>query len=360
MTSKPPVDRRWRTSNSIQVIANALVGGVFGAAYGIFGGFVPWLICGLVSGASLGLANELLFQRVGRLARWYRLRTVVLVLGESLLVLYVVPPVLGAYHATHPTRVSVVSSPAGRGLTYEEVGISAADGTMLRGWYIPSRNRAAIIAVHGSDANREQMLWHAQALAEEGYGVLLFDLRGHGESDGRACNVTNAGPDVAAAVAYLHGREEVDPERIGAVGLSLGAEVIIQAAAGEPGIKALVADGASTNRMEDMLPLPPEHRLMYVAAPMWWLSDRMAELMCGAPARPLVALVEEIAPRPILFISGNEEPETFMNRRLHERAGPAAQLWEISDAGHVGGRVAHPEEYKRRMVSFFDGVFRDP
>jgi hypothetical protein len=50
------------------------------------------------------------------------------------------------------------------------------------------------------------------------------------------------------------------------------------------------------------------------------------------------------------------DPEPFMNRRLHERAGPAAQLWELTDTGHVGGIFAHPEEYQGRMLSLFDAA----
>lgn len=338
------------------MLINAAVCGIIGAAFGSLGGFVPWLIGGLVLGAVFGLANEALFNRARRLARWYKLRTVILVLGEALLVFYVLMPAYGVYHSTHPTRVPVIASPSDLGMAYEDVTILAADGVALRGWYIPSRNGAAIIALHGSDGNREQLLWHAQALAERGYGVLLFDLRAHGQSGGAVFPVTDDSPDVAAAVAYLRGRKEVDPERIGAVGLSLGAHVILQAAAENPSLKALVADGASTNRMEDLLPLPPQYRIMVVAVPAWWMSDRLSGLISGVPARPLTLLVERIAPRPILFISSNQDPEPFMNRRLAERAGPAAQLWELPDTGHVGGIFAHPEEYKQRMLSFFDAA----
>jgi pimeloyl-ACP methyl ester carboxylesterase len=356
MTNNPSFDRRSRMHSWIAVIINTFVGGVVGATFGTFGNFVLWLIGGLVLGAALGLANEALFDQARGLARWYRLRTVILVLGEVLLVIYVLIPAYGAYHATHPTRVPVLRSPASLGMAYEDVAIPTADGVTLRGWYIPSRNGAAIIALHGSDANRAQLLWHAQALSEKGYGVLLFDLRAHGESDGTVFPVTDASPDVTAAVAYLRSRKEIDPERIGAVGLSLGAEVILQAAAEDASLKALVADGASTNRIDDLLPLPPQYRLMYVAAPMWWMADRMAELMSGVPARPLIVLVGKIAPRPILFISSNQEPELFMNRRLYELAGPTAQLWELPDTGHVGGIFAHPEEYKQHMLSFFDAA----
>jgi pimeloyl-ACP methyl ester carboxylesterase len=359
MTNHPSSNHRWGVHNWIAVLVNALVGGVVGAAFGLFGSFIPWLVGGLLVGALLGLANEALFVRTRRLARWYKLRTVILVLGEALLVFYVVVPAMGVYDATHPGRVAVVGAPADLGLPYEDVFLSAADGVTLRGWYIPSQNSAAIIALHGAGGNRNQLLRHAHALTQAGYGVLLFDLRAHGESEGTLFPMTDDSQDVAPAVAFLQGRAEVDPERIGAVGLSLGGEVILEAAAGDPALKALVVDGVSTNRIEDLLPLPPEYRIMYLAAPMWWVGDRMAALVSGVPARPLVELVEQIAPRPILFISSRDAPEPFMNRRLAERAGLSAQLWELPDTGHVGGIFAHPEEYKERMISFFDAALLD-
>jgi uncharacterized protein len=354
MNKNPSSGRPSRIHHWIAVIINTIVGGIVGAVFGSYGNLLLWLIGGLVLGTALGLANETLFNPARRLARWYKLRTVILVLGETLLVIYVLLPAYAAYHATHPARIPVVGSPADLGIAYEDVVLPTADGITLRGWYIPSRNGAAIIVLHGSNGNRTQLLWHAQALAEKGYGVLLFDLRAHGESGGTVFPVTNASPDIAAAMVFLRSRKEIDPERIGAVGLSLGANVILKAAAEDATLKALVVDGASTNKIDDLLPLPPQYRLMYVAAPMWWVADRMGEWMSGVPATPLVVLVERIAPRPILFISGNDAEEQFMNRRLYEHAGPTAQLWELPDTAHVGGIFTHLEEYKQRVLTFFD------
>lgn len=354
MTSNISPKPRSRLHSWIAVILNTLVCGVLGVAFGMFGNVLPWLLGGLALGALLGLANEALFTRARCLARWYKLRTVILVLVEAMLVIYLVIPTLGAYHSTHPTRAPITNTPADMGLEYEDVTFPTADGLTLRGWYLPSKNRAAIIAVHGSDGNRLHTIWHAFALAEHGYGVLLFDLRAHGESDGELFPVTNDSPDIAAAVKYLSSRPEIDPERIGAVGLSLGAHVIMQAAPEVPKLKALISDGASINTIRDVLPLPSQFRLLYVAAPMWWMTDLMTELMTGIHAEPFIVLVEKIAPRPILFISSKEEPEPFVNRRLAEHAGPNAQLWELPDTGHVRGIHQHPQEYKQRMLAFFD------
>src|SRR5262245_9584686 len=52
----------------------------------------------------------------------------------------------------------------------------------LRGWYAPSRNGGAVIFTHGSYSDRSMLVLEGQALARAGFGVLLFDWPGHGES----------------------------------------------------------------------------------------------------------------------------------------------------------------------------------
>src|SRR5262245_12852079 len=68
--------------------------------------------------------------------------------------------------------------------TLEEVSFRTKDGVVLRGWYVPSKRRAAVILVHGGYDNRTQMMFELLDLSEHGYGVLAYDSRGDGESDG--------------------------------------------------------------------------------------------------------------------------------------------------------------------------------
>jgi len=89
----------------------------------------------------------------------------------------------------------------------------------LSGWYVPSRNRAAVVLLHGASSTRSNVLDHALVLAGRGYGVLLYDARGHGRSGGRAMELGWYGDrDIAAAVDYLEKRNDVDPPRIAALG----------------------------------------------------------------------------------------------------------------------------------------------
>src|SRR5690606_29218420 len=99
----------------------------------------------------------------------------------------------------------------------------------------------------------------AAVLAGAGYGVLMIDARGHGDSGGRAMDFGWHGDaDIVAATAFLAGRPEVDPDRIGAVGMSMGGEQAIGASGGDPRIRAVVAEGATARTAADAA----------------WLSDR--------------------------------------------------------------------------------------
>jgi hypothetical protein len=58
---------------------------------------------------------------------------------------------------------------------------------------------------------------------------------------------------------------------------------------------------------------------------------------------------------PVLLIAAPNSPNGERLNRGYARAGGAnVALWEIPEAGHVGGITARPAEYERRMVGFFD------
>ena len=110
-----------------------------------------------------------------------------------------------------PARAAVPE--ARLGTAYEEVSFRTSDGLTLRGWYVPSRNGAAVISAPGRADSQKP----ARILAHHGYGVLLFDRRGEGKSDGDPNIFGWVGDrDLHAAAAYLRRRADVDSERIGA------------------------------------------------------------------------------------------------------------------------------------------------
>lgn len=340
--------RRWLSRLSV---LNALIGAVLGVAFGVVGWPGLWLVGGTALGALFGTLAECLFRRSGwRLAR----QLLLLVVVELVLVYYLVFPLANACAITYPSRHPSQVTPADLQLTYEDVTLTAPDGAPLVAWYIPGRHGAAVIGLHGAGANRTQLLYHAEALVQAGYGVLLVELRAHGESGGDRFRLAAMPGDVQAAVAYLQQRPEVDPARIGGLGLSLGAMAMIQAAAETPELRALIADGADAAALHDLLPLSPAYRPLFFLLPEVWVADRYIAWFNGAPVTPLKVSVAQIAPRPLLLISAGQGNEQWLNRHFYEQAGPTATLWELPESSHTQGIMTQHDEYVQRMVAFFD------
>jgi hypothetical protein len=264
----------------------------------------------------------------------------------------VVLPVALAIVVNHKARSPV--EPADLGAPYRELTLTTADGLALAAWYAPSRNRAAVIVFPG----RQGPVAHARMLTRHGYGVLMLDRRGEGESEGDY-NARGWGGegDLEAAVGYLARRDDVDAQRIGGLGLSVGGELLLQAAAGDARLRAVVSEGAGTQSLNDQLQTPD------VPKALRWLSPMTVETAAGivlANRRPppgLVDAVPRIAPRPVLLISGGEgNQDEELNAVYQQAGGPTVSSWEIPRAGHTGGLDAAPEEYERRVVGFFDRV----
>lgn len=140
-------------------------------------------------------------------------------------------------------------SPAEEGVPFETVAFPNPAGLTLRGWYVPpppgtSGGRApAVVYGHGNGSDRRQWLPLARRIHEAGIAQLFLDFAGRGDSDGDVITLggREAG-DLVAGIDWLARRPEVDPDRIGAAGKSMGAVATILAASREPRIRVLVLD----------------------------------------------------------------------------------------------------------------------
>jgi len=289
-------------------------------------------------------------------------RNLILVALSAMVVgYYIIMPIFIAYSLVHRRAPVCCYSPADWGLAYEDVRLTTADGITLAGWYIPSENGAAVITLHGSNGNRTRVLNHAAMLAAQGYGVLMIDVRGHGDSGGELFTMGwDADPDVDAAVAYLQSRDDVNPERIGILGLSMGGQIALQGAARNQQVQAVVSDGAGARTYDDYLLADAPGA--WLQAPFMWVQYTAHGVFAQVtPPPPMVELLPQIAPRPILFIfSGHGNPgERFLTVKYAEAAGENAAVWEIPEAGHTGGLSSRPAEYRQRISDFFGRALLD-
>jgi dienelactone hydrolase len=270
--------------------------------------------------------------------------------GAILFAQFVFIPIGVALWTVHAPRLPISGSALG--IPHRDVRFETTDGRTIAGWYVPSRNGAAVVMIHGSSGNRTRVAAHARMLARHGYGVLAIDLPGNGQSEGRSNGLgAGAEPAVTAAISFLERRREVDNHRIGGLGLSLGAELLLQAASSDLRLRAVVADGAE--RDSDDLELGYAGGAGVKAQHL--LTLQLVRAVSGTrPPAPLVDSIASIAPRPVLLIASGARHEIDVNRSYRSKIGSSASLWALPAAAHTGGLSLQPRRYEARVVDFFD------
>ena len=266
---------------------------------------------------------------------------------------FVLYPVAEAYVVTHAGRAYVPTPELGA--AYEEVAFTTSDGLRLEGWYIPSKNGAAVISFPGRRGPQKP----ARVLAQHGYGVLLFDRRGEGESEGDPNLFGWEGTrDIEAAVEFLRARPEVDDERIGGLGLSVGGEMMLQEAAESDDLKAVVSEGAGIRSVREAIHLSGVEK--YVLAPFVGINTlATAVFTSNLPPRGLTDLSAEIT-EPLLVIHATPgQGGEVLSEQYYDAAQGPKEYW-AAPGGHTGAIDAAPEEYERRVVGFFDRTLLAP
>jgi poly(3-hydroxybutyrate) depolymerase len=309
-------------------------------------------VIALAAGVALvGLAAWIPFAHRGerqtsRVRRW-AIRAAVLPLGVLAAVFFYMPVGM-AIVDIHSLHRAVGKPP---GADYRTVQLTTSDGLDLQAWYRPSRNGAAVLMLSGGAGDIRGTISHAKLLADHGYGVLLFSGRGTGDSDGMP-NSYGWGreKDAAAALDYLATRSDVHPGRVGALGLSTGADMAIDIAARRNDVDAVVADGTAAIGYEDVKE--------FTNNPVTRLNGQVLfkaiEIMHGRSG-PDASLADQIArsrASSLLIAAGDVEKSWG---ELYDRAGgERSELWYLPNATHTAALRQYPAEYERRVVAFFD------
>lgn len=299
------------------------------------------LTIGGVAGATEGLRW---WGRLGAgLAAFVALTLVTLLLGQ-------------AVAATNVPRPRIGSTPASVGLEYRRVTLPTTDGIELAGWYVPSTNGAAVVLLHGAGSTRSSVLDEAAVLAGAGFGVLLVDARGHGESQGRAMDFGWYGDlDVAAATAYLASQPDVAPGAIGAVGLSMGGEEAIGAARTNPELRAVVAEGATNRNAADHAWLSDRYGFRgAVQEQLQKVQDAFTDVLTSASVPSgLRAAIESASRTPFLLITaGTVAKEGDAAAHLAAGAPDRVDVWTVAGAGHTDGLATDRVGWTDHVISF--------
>jgi pimeloyl-ACP methyl ester carboxylesterase len=271
---------------------------------------------------------------------------------------YIGLSIYGAIAAMEIPRLPLNDSPASVGLAYEDVSFTSRDdNVVLRGWYIPGERDFIIIIVHGGYQNRvdynADTLRLAHDLVEKGYDLLLFDLRGRGESEGKGLSLSNIEHDIGGAVDYLKSKG-YPAKTIGIIGFCSGAASSCIFASQES-IGALVLDGCFYT-VNSMVAGGAASRGIPRFLVDFFLPGvlLMSKIIYGYELVNPIDVVAGIT-CPILFIHEEHDnlvslEETF--RLFKASDNPANELWEVSAAEHSQAYKTYPSDYVERIDNF--------
>ena len=261
------------------------------------------------------------------------------------------------------TRNLPEETPANYNLPFEDVTVKSEDGLKLVGWFVPSQNGAVIILQHGYKSTREELLNEAEMLYRHGYGVLLTTVRAHDYSEGEMITFgMHEVQDIDAWYQYLLTRDDIDTNRIGMLGNSFGGMLVIQYAAQNKNIKAVVADSAFSS-LNDTVSTSVAYFTDLPTFPFAPLIVYWAEQETGFKTEDIDATqwIAQISPRPVFLMQGGADVVISANsgQRLYDAAGEPKELWFEPNLGHVDFDSEMADEFERRVVEFFDHYLLD-
>ena len=250
-------------------------------------------------------------------------------------------------------------------LPFEEIEFVAEDGLVLRGWWIPRADASrAIVGVHGAAGTRISFLSLARDFHDGGYAVLLYDSRGHGESDGANIGDAFSGgyKDVLAAARFP--RETHGIEKVAAIGSSQGGVSVLLAGGLGDELDAVISQSGGTHLYALLRGLPELAQVLdfevdVIAVIAKWRIGSPLETLFDREAGPL-AVVAQISPTPLLLIHGSEDTQASVGQahELFDRAREPKELWIIEGGGHRGLRTFAKAEYAPRVLSFLEQRMR--
>lgn len=254
-----------------------------------------------------------------------------------------------------PEKASVFS------INPEEVNFLTADGLEIAGWFIPSTaSDKALILVHGRNSSRTHEFGgefpeFGAAMHHRGFSVLMIDMRGHGQSATARCTFgLSERRDVIAAVEWLK-QQGYQTEKMGVLGVSMGAAAVVGAAADNPEIDVLVLDSGYAA----VYPLVQSQWRSASGLPDFFLPSTLLfanwltgfDLTSAQPAKE----IEHMVARPILIIHSALDPETPVEHAYQLRAAaPTSEYWETAVAKHSRNYNDNPQVYIDIVADFLN------
>jgi uncharacterized protein len=262
--------------------------------------------------------------------------------------------------AVHPYRFTSDTNPGVHGVEYESVRFPTSDGLILAGWFVPGaiETEETIIIGHGYPFDKGDVLSTTLFLYQR-YNLLYYDHRYFGESEGSFTSIgLRETKDVVAALDYLEARGLDGP--VGGLGFSFSASVMLMT--DDERLDALVAEAPYAS-----LELMVNEQYRFLVGPLKYPFTGMTAVysraMFGAwPSQVSPAEAVRDTDRPTLLIHGTDDTQIPFSHAEHimERASASVELWEVPGGDHGGIRLVAGDEWRMRVVTFFEANLGEP
>jgi uncharacterized protein len=250
----------------------------------------------------------------------------------------------------------------------EDFTVRAPDGALLRGWKVRAEkpNGSWVLLFHGVSDNRVGVIGQSEFLLQNGYNVVMMDTRVHGASGG---SIATYGwlerKDTSAVIDALEESEK--PQHLFALGESMGGGIALQSAGTDPRIEAVVAEASFANLQEAAYDYAGLRQYPWLGktlfAPGAWLMVYRGEKLAGFPAAE-VSPAKAVAARPFpVLIICDEEDQALPCRHsemIFRAAKGPKEFWRVPRAWHTAALGYEPDEFKKRVLGFFDRLRQAP
>jgi dipeptidyl aminopeptidase/acylaminoacyl peptidase len=257
----------------------------------------------------------------------------------------------------YPPRGPVRAPDDSAALGITSTSFTSRTGTTLHGWYVPSRNGAVVILVHGSGSDRSSLVPELRSLVSDGFGIFAFDLPGHGESEGQVTFGVQPAEAVQSAVDLVVRRPDVRDGRVGVAGFSYGGAVVARAAASDCRLRAIALIATPADAIEQTRAEYSAYGRAAQIGAFAVYSFRGIDLKGERP----VDYVGKIAPRPLLIVGGAEDSTVPLSQtqQLFSAARDPKRYAIIPHGAH--GRFAEADStYTRTLADFFESALLTP
>ena len=287
-------------------------------------------------------------------------------------------------------------------VTFLSEGIKLAGNLNIPENYKEGDKFPAIIFITPATGVKEQVAGvYAKKLAEKGFITLAFDHQSYGESEGEPRtteNIYKKSEDIRSAVSFMRSLEQVDKNKIGAMGICAGGGYIVQTAVGERRINAVATvsgtlmfkGSVAAAGGEAILKISGEARQKYdetgevtyipiIAEPNaesnnfvreayeyyvgnqdkypTWKNQADASAFASLAAFDIQSIVSSLTPTPILYIAGTNAITGPLSQNAYDNANDPKELFWVDGATHMS--MYYNEEHINQASEKLDEFFKE-